>query len=57
MRNIRIVDAGLGSKIYGWKVKECIKYVTRLLLLFWIRGCFLKLNCGYLDGNIDDFSV
>ena len=57
MRNIRLVDAGLGGKIDGWKEIECIKYVTRLLLLFWIRGCFLKINCIYLDGNIDEFSV
>ena len=57
MRNIGFVDAGLGGNIDGWKEIECIKYVTRLLLLFWIRGCFLKINCIYLDGNIDEFSV
>jgi hypothetical protein len=43
MRNIRIIDAGLGGKIDGWKVIECIKYVTRLLLFSGLGVVFLSL--------------
>jgi hypothetical protein len=42
MRNIGFVDAGLSGKIDGLKEKECIEYMTRLLLLFRL-GVILSL--------------
>lgn len=41
---MRLVNDGVNGKIEGLKEKECIEYMTRLLLLFRLGVVLLKIT-------------